>query len=151
QAASFAARGLGLRSHHPAAVEACRSKLRTREVLRDAGLPVPWFRALHTQPTPEPSLLGVRYPCVLKPVSLSASQGVIRANTREEFVAAAARIARLLATPEIQSTREASLDQILVEGYIPGREVAVEALMTDGELRILTIFDKPDPLEGPFF
>jgi predicted ATP-grasp superfamily ATP-dependent carboligase len=151
QAAAYAGRGLGLRFHHPAAVEACRSKLRTREVLRDAGLPVPWFRAVRREPTPEPALLGMTYPCVLKPLSLSASQGVIRANDRDEFVAAAARIARLLDTPEIRATRDASLSQILVEGYIGGREVAVEGLLTGGELRVLAIFDKPDPLEGPFF
>jgi ATP-grasp domain-containing protein/L-aminoacid ligase-like protein len=151
QAAAFLARGLGLRFHHPGAVEACRIKLRTRQVLRDASLPVPWFRAARTDPVPEPSLLGVTYPCVLKPVSLSASQGVIRANTREEFLAAAARIARLLATPEIRSTREPNLDQLLVEGYLPGREVAVEGLLTEGKLRILATFDKPDPLTGPFF
>lgn len=150
-AAAFAARGLALPFHHPAAVEACRSKLRTRELLRDAGLPAPWFRAVRAQPPPEPALLGMTYPCVLKPLALSASQGVIRANQRDEFIAAAARIARLLSTPEIRSTREPLLDQILVEGYIPGREVAVEALLTAGELRILAIFDKPDPLEGPFF
>jgi hypothetical protein len=151
QAAAFAARGLGLCFHHPAAVEACRSKLRSREVLRDAGLPVPWFRAMRAQPAPEPALLGITYPCVLKPLSLSASQGVIRANNRDEFVVAATRIARLLDSPEIRATREANLDHILVEGFIPGREVALEGLLTDGDLRILAIFDKPDPLEGPFF
>ena len=151
QTAARVARGLGLRFHHPAAVEACRSKLRTREVLQAAGLPTPWFRAVRPEPVPEPALQGIAYPCVLKPLSLSASQGVVRANDRDEFVAAAGRIARLLGTPEMCATREANLDQILVEGYIPGREVAVEGLLTDGELRILAIFDKPDPLEGPFF
>ena len=151
QAAAYAARGLGLRFHHAAAVEACRSKLRTREVLREAGLQTPWFRAVRTEPMPEPALLGITYPCVLKPLSLSASQGVIRANDHQEFAAAAARIARLLETPEIRATREANLEQIIVEGYIPGREVAVEGLLTEGELRILAVFDKPDPLVGPLF
>jgi formate-dependent phosphoribosylglycinamide formyltransferase (GAR transformylase) len=150
-AASYVARGLGILYNHPAAVEACRSKLRMREVFREAGLRVPWFRALSVNPTPEPALLGISYPCVAKPLSLSASQGVVRANSREEFVAAAMRIRRLLESPEIRATREPSLDQILVEGYIPGREVAVEGLLTDGKLRILAIFDKPDPLEGPYF
>jgi hypothetical protein len=88
---------------------------------------------------------------VLKPISLSASQGVIRANNREDFLAAAARVRRLLKSPEILATREANLDQMLVEGYIPGREVAIEGLLTDGELGVLAIFDKPDPLEGPYF
>ena len=150
-AASYVARGLGIHFNHPAAVEACRSKLRMREVFRDAGLPVPWFRSAPLTPLPEPALLGISYPCVLKPFSLSASQGVVRANNRDEFLAAADRLRRLLESPEIRSTREAHLDQILVEAYIPGREVAVEGLLTDGSLRILALFDKPDPLEGPYF
>jgi len=150
-AAAYAARGLGIAYNHPAAVEACRNKLRMREVFRDAGPIVPWFRKLPIDPAPEPSLLGISYPCVLKPLSLSASQGVVRANNREEFLAAAARVRRLLQSPEILASREANLDQMLVEGYIPGKEVAVEGLLTDGQLRILAIFDKPDPLEGPYF
>jgi biotin carboxylase len=150
-AAAYAARGLGIRYNHPAAVEACRSKLRMREVFRDAGLRVPWFLDLPISPAPEPALLGIQFPCVLKPLSLSASQGVVRANNREEFLSAAARIRRLLESPEIRSTREPNLDRMLVEGYIPGREVAVEGLLTDGQLRMLAIFDKPDPLEGPYF
>lgn len=150
-AAAYAARGLGIPYNHPAAVEACRSKLRMREVFREAGLLTPWFRKIALHPSPEPALLGIAYPCVLKPLSLSASQGVIRANTREEFVAAASRIKRLLESPEIRATREPHLDQMLVEGYIPGREVAVEGLLSEGVLRILAIFDKADPLEGPFF
>ena len=150
-AAAYAARHLGIPYHHPAAVEACRSKLRMREVFRNTGLRTPWFRTLALNPLPEPALLNISYPCVLKPFSLSASQGVIRANNREEFVAAAQRIAALLASPEVRATRENNLDKILVEGYIPGREVAVEGLLTEGVLRILAIFDKPDPLEGPYF
>jgi predicted ATP-grasp superfamily ATP-dependent carboligase len=149
--AAYVARGLGLPYNHPAAVEACRSKLRMREVFREAGLKGPWFRSVSLQPPPEPSLLGISYPCVLKPMSLSASQGVVRANTREEFIAAAERIRKLLASPEVLARHEANLDQIIVEDYIPGREVAVEGLLTDGELRVLAIFDKPDPLMGPFF
>ena len=150
-AAAYVARGLGLAYNHPLAVEACRSKLRMREVFRDAGLRVPWFRAVALQPAPEPALLGISYPCVLKPLSLSASTGVIRANNREEFLRAAARVRHVLESPEILASREANLDQMIVEGYIPGREVAVEGLLTDGEFRVLTIFDKADPLEGPFF
>jgi hypothetical protein len=150
-AAAYAARGLGISYNHPAALEACRNKLRMREIFRDAGLRVPWFRNISINPLPEPSLLGISYPCVLKPLSLSASQGVVRANNRLEFLAAAAQIRWVLQSPEIRSTRELNLDHVLVEGYIPGREVAVEGLVTDGTVRVLAIFDKPDPLEGPYF
>ena len=150
-AAAYAARGLGVLHNHPTSVEACRNKFRMREVFREAGLPVPWFRSVPLKAIPEPALLGIQYPCVLKPISLSASQGVIRASTSEEFLAGAARLKHLLESPEIQSTREANLDRMIVEGYLPGREVAVEGLLTGGELRVLAIFDKPDPLEGPYF
>jgi biotin carboxylase len=150
-AAAYAARELGIPYNHPGSVEACRSKFRMREVFRDAGLPTPWFRTLNLDPLPEPSLSGISYPCVLKPLSLSASRGVIRANNREEFIAAAKRIRKLLESPELRSSGEANLDRILVEGYIPGREVAVEGVVIEGLLRVLAIFDKPDPLEGPYF
>ena len=150
-AAAYVARGLGLTHNHPASVEACRSKLRMREVLRDARMPVPWFRSVPLDPAPEPSLLGIRYPCVLKPLSLSGSQGVVRANHREEFIAGAARLKRLLDSAEIRVSREPHRDQMLVEGYLEGREVAVETLLTEGVPRVLAIFDKPDPLEGPYF
>ena len=150
-AAAYTARELGISYNHPAAVEACRSKLRMREVFQQAGLKTPWFRVINLDPLPEPALLGISYPCVLKPLPLSASRGVIRANNRGEFVSAAQRIRKLLESPEIRATREANLDQILVEGYIPGREVAVEGLLTDGVFNLLAIFDKPDPLEGPHF
>lgn len=151
-AASYAARGLGLRGNHPAAVEACRSKLRSREVLRDAGLLTPWFRNVPLLPEPEPALLGITYPCVLKPLALSASQGVMRANNHHEFRDASRRLLRLLERPEILSAHpQPAARQALVEEYIPGIEVALEGLLIDGELKILAIFDKPDPLEGPYF
>jgi ATP-grasp domain/L-amino acid ligase C-terminal domain 2 len=38
-----------------------------------------------------------------------------------------------------------------VEDFVAGREVAVEGLLTAGRLRVLALFDKPDPLNGPFF
>ncbi len=150
-AAAYVARGLGIAYNHPASVEACRNKLRMREVFRDAGLRVPWFRGFPVTPIPEPALVGISFPCVLKPISLSASQGVMRANNRKEFLAAGERLRRLLESAEIRATREPNLDQMIVEGYIPGGEVAVEGLLTEGTLRILAIFDKPDALEGPYF
>lgn len=149
-AAAYAARGLGISYNHPAAVEACRSKLRMREIFREAGLPTPWFRSVSLSPAPEPALLGITYPCVLKPVSLSASQGVMRANSREEFGEAAERIRRLLTSPEVASKGE-NPRQIIAEEYLPGKEVAVEGLLVDSEFHALAIFDKPDPLEGPYF
>lgn len=150
-AAAYVARGLGIAYNHPASVEACRNKLRMREVFRDAGLRGPWFRGFPVTPIPEPALVGISFPCVLKPISLSASQGVMRANNRKEFLAAGERLRRLLESAEIRATREPNLDQMIAEGYIPGGEVAVEGLLTEGTLRILAIFDKPDPLEGPYF
>jgi biotin carboxylase len=149
--AASAARLLHLNYNSPESIENCRSKLRQREVLGKAGLPVPEFFSF---PLAEPLdfvLRRVVFPCVVKPLRLAASQGVIRANNPAEFTAAVERIARLLATPELQVTREADLDRLLVERYIPGREVALEGFLEAGKLRVLALFDKPNPLEGPFF
>ncbi len=149
--AAYAARALAIAYNSVQAVENCRSKLRQREVLRDAGLPVPGFFSFRADKKLDKVLSRVQFPCVIKPLRLAASQGVIRANNAEEFQAAVARIAALLKSPEIQVTHEEELDRLLVEHYIPGGEVAVEGLLTRGKLRILGIFDKPDPMEGPYF
>src|SRR5262245_22215137 len=102
-AAAYTARGLGISANHPVAVEACHNKLRMREAFRDAGLPTPWFRAIPLSPEPEPALLDLRYPCVIKPLSLSASQGVMRADGRDDFLAAVVRLKHLFDRPELRS------------------------------------------------
>lgn len=149
--AAYAARLLGLAYNSSEAVENCRSKLRQREVLRDAGMPVPDFVSFALSEPLDCVVRRVTFPCVVKPLRLAASQGVIRANNAGEFIGAVERIARLLSSPELQVTREGDLDRLLVERYIPGAEVAVEGLLEDGRLRVLALFDKPDPLEGPHF
>jgi biotin carboxylase len=149
--AAHTARALGFPYNSPESVENCRSKLRQHEVLRDAGLPVPGFFSFRLDKRVEKILPRVQFPCVVKPLRLAASQGVIRANQPEEFQAAVARIKQLLESPEVRVTNEPELDRLLVERYIPGAEVAVEGLLTRGKLRILGVFDKPDPLEGPYF
>jgi len=149
--AARAAQRLGIPYNSPAAVEACRSKLMQREVLRDMGLPVPQFFAFPADEDLAAVLPQVSFPCVVKPLSLAASQGVMRANNAQEFSAAVQRLRALLQSPEVQVTREPWLDRVLVESYIPGVEVAVEGLLDRGRLRVLAIFDKPDPLEGPYF
>jgi biotin carboxylase len=149
--AAYTARALGFACNSPQSVENCRSKLRQREVLRDAGLPVPGFFSFRHDKRVEKILPRVQFPCVVKPLRLAASQGVIRANHPEEFQAAVARIKDLLESPEVKVTKEPELGRLLVERYIPGAEVAVEGLLTRGKLRILAVFDKPDPLEGQYF
>jgi biotin carboxylase len=149
--AAYTARTLGLRYNSPESVENCRSKLRQREVLRAAGLPVPEFFSFALSDSLDAVLQRVIFPCVLKPLRLAASQGVIRANDVTEFRGAVARIRSLLESPELQVTRDGELDRLLVERYIPGGEVALEGVLERGKLRMLALFDKPDPLEGPYF
>jgi biotin carboxylase len=151
ETAAYAARALGLAYNSPECVAACRSKLRQREVLREAELPVPEFFSFGLAEPLDAVVSRASFPCVVKPLSLAASQGVIRADNAREFAAAVARIRALLESPEIQVTREPTLDRLLVERYIPGEEVALEGLLDRGELRVLAVFDKPDPLEGPYF
>jgi biotin carboxylase len=149
--AAYAAETLRIAGNPPAAAENCRSKLRQREVLRAAGIRVPDFFSFVVSDNLADVLAQAKFPCVMKPLSLSASQGVIRANNPDEFAEAVRRIRLLMESPEIQVLREPERDRLLVEKYIPGCEVAVEGLIDRGRLRVLAIFDKPDPLEGPYF
>lgn len=147
--AARAASALGLPWHSVAAAEASTDKRRSRALLAAAGLPAPSFSVVSTGPLT--SDLRPRYPVVLKPVGLSGSRGVIRANDAREFEAALARIRALLARPQVRAARTGLEDQILVEDYIDGREYALEGVLTGGALRVFAMFDKPDPLEGPYF
>jgi biotin carboxylase len=149
--AALVCQALGLPYNSPEAVEGCRDKFRARELMQAAGLPVPWFAKFSIHDDPRAALDKIKFPCVVKPLALSASRGVIRADNEEEFIAAFERVAALLSRPDIQAHKDDATDWLLAEGYLPGREFAVEALLTRGELRVLALFDKPDPLEGPFF
>lgn len=149
--AAYAARALQLKANDPKAAERCRNKLLQRETLRNAGAPVPQFFGFRRNEPLEAVMRKAKFPCVLKPLCLAASQGVIRANDEKEFRGAVSRISALLDSPEIQVGGEEDLDRLLVENYIPGKEVAIEGWMDQGRLNVLAIFDKPDPLEGPYF
>ncbi len=149
--AALVAQELSIPYNAPEAVEACRNKFLARERYRAARLNVPWYARFPAGSDPATVGDSVPFPCVLKPLGLSGSRGVIRANTPEEFRAAFRRIGALLRTPDIRRMRDPAADWIQVESYIPGCEVAVEGLLTRGKLRVLAIFDKPDPLEGPYF
>src|SRR5436309_3358772 len=143
--AAAVAEELGLRGNPVAAATAARDKHQQRQLLAAAGVAVPRFELLTTAADPERVARGATYPCVLKPLRLSASRGVIRADTPAEFVAAFERIKRILEQADPASR------SLLVEYFVPGREVAVEGLLSKGALQVLAIFDKPDPLDGPFF
>ncbi len=149
--AAFAAERLGLPYHPPHAVDACRNKWIARERFKAAGLAVPWYRRFPTDYAASMAAGEVPFPCVLKPLGLSASRGVIRTNDKQEFVASFDRITKLLEAAAIRISRLDSTQWIQVESYIPGQEFALEGLVTDGQLKTLALFDKPDPLEGPFF
>jgi biotin carboxylase len=149
--AARVAEALGIPWHPVAAAQASAHKRLTRERFAAAGISVP--RSVSTSVNGDPNALSrrVRYPAVVKPVILSGSRGVIRVDTPTELVAAVQRVARLLARPEIRVLRTGSEEEILVEDFVPGREFAVEGLMTGSKFSCLALFDKPDPLDGPFF
>src|SRR6266699_110307 len=134
----------GLRGNPVAAAVAARDKHQQRRLFVAAGVAAPRFELLTTAADPERVARGASYPCVLKPLRLSASRGVIRADTPAEFVAAFERVKRIL-------EQTGCARSLLVEEFVPGREGAVEGLVTHGALHVLAIFDKPDPLDGPFF
>jgi len=147
--AARAADALGLRWHSVDGAHASTDKRHSRSALAVAGLPSPVFFSISA--SDPPARLRPPYPVVLKPAGLSGSRGVIRANDDVEFAAAFERIRGLLTRPEVRAARAGLEDEILVEQYVDGREYAVEGVVTNGRLQMLAMFDKPDPLEGPFF
>jgi biotin carboxylase len=145
--AAQAGAALGLAHNPPEAAEAARDKGIMRNMMDTAGVPCPVFRRFPLSADPEAISQQVDYPCVVKPLRLSGSRGVIRADDPRQFTQAFNRLKRILLGDgyPLEST------DILVEDFIPGVEVALEGLLTNGVMRTLTIFDKPDPLDGPFF
>jgi biotin carboxylase len=155
--AARAAHALGLPWHSIAGAEASTDKGRSRSIFAAAGLPAPRFWMQDARCAIRDSGLAIRdegfdgFPVVLKPLGLSGSRGVIRADNPAEFAAAFDRIRALLARPQVRAARTGLDDEILVEEYIDGEEYALEGVLTGGALRVFALFDKPDPLHGPYF
>jgi biotin carboxylase len=140
--AAAASQRLGLRHNPPDAVAATRDKATMRHRFAATSLPQPDYRVVPHGTDVAPAAAEIGYPCVVKPVSRSASQGVIRVDDDDQARSAGERIRALLGRcPE----------PLLVESFVPGEEVAVEGLLSDGQLAVLAVFDKPDPMNGPFF
>ena len=148
--AATIAEALGLPHNPIAATEAARDKHRQRVVLSRSGVPVPEFRLHRLADDPGPVARTASYPCVLKPLCLSASRGVMRADSPDAFIAAHRVLSEILGETEV-AARGPESEQYLVEAFVPGPEVALEGLLDGGRLRVLALFDKPDPLDGPYF
>jgi biotin carboxylase len=149
--AARVAQSLALPGNPPEATRASRNKLESRAALKAAGLPTPSFAAVSLDEDPHTAAASAPYPCVIKPLALSGSRGVMRVNDAASFVTAFHRLRRILASIDVREERDAVHAIALVESFVPGREFAVEGLLDNGTFRALAIFDKPDPLDGPFF
>lgn len=145
-AASLAAERLGLAHSPPAATALTRDKAAMRRRLAQAGVSQPAFTLVGGDEDPVAAAAGLGFPVVIKPLELSGSQGVIRADTPADAAAAAKRIRRMLGLSDDEDAAP-----LLIERFAPGVEVAVEGLLRRGRLHTLAIFDKPDPLDGPYF
>jgi hypothetical protein len=149
--AAYLSRLLSLPGHPPEAAIVARDKRLSRERFRAAGLRVPNFLTVPAAVDATAIIDRLTFPAVIKPTVLSASRGVIRVDDALSFATGFDRVRRLLASPDVRELRDPEADVIQIEDYIPGSEFAFEGLLEQGELRTLAIFDKPDPLEGPFF
>jgi len=143
------ARHLGLPHNNPDAVQLTQRKDLARECLQQHGVTKPAHRRLDLNEEIKKQLDGLVFPVVIKPVGLSASRGVIRANDHTELQQAIERVQHLLLS--MNDLDEDVKRYLLIEEFIAGDEVAVEAMLSQGQLSILTIFDKPEPLNGPYF
>jgi len=158
--AAAAARRLGLPANAPEAMACAANKLRMRERLAAASDPAvkqPRFFAAPSGADADALAArvtapgGVGFPCVIKPLMLSGSRGVMRADDRASLATALARLQRLLADPALRRPDPDAAAQILVESFVAGPELALEGILTRGALHVLALFDKPDPLDGPTF
>jgi len=144
---SRVAKYLGLAQNSAAAALLTQRKDLARKALSRAGCNTPEYEIVEIGGN-SPATLTIDYPVVIKPLALSASRGVIRADNDAEFIAATGRIDAILESTGQQGfTRQ----NLLVESYIDGDEYAIEGFMIDGKFSLLTIFDKPEPLTGPYF
>jgi biotin carboxylase len=145
--AARASAALGLLHNSAESALAARNKYHMRRLFAAAGVASPNFRLVDMTDDPARIAAEVTFPCVVKPLLLSGSRGVIRANDPAEFQRAFYRLGRMLGA----MNRSPGSTHILVEDFIPGVEVALEGLLDQGRLHVLALFDKPDPLDGPFF
>ncbi|MEN8761175.1 MAG: ATP-grasp domain-containing protein [Thiogranum sp.] len=145
--AASAAQRLGLPHNPPVAARLSRRKDLARARLALAGCPVPAHCLIGLDRSLQRQMAGLPWPCVIKPLHLSASRGVIRADKPAEFIAACERIKNIIADSDDEFERT----HLLVEDYIDGVEVAYEGYLHNGELTTLALFDKPDPMQGPYF
>ena len=149
--AAGVARRLGLPGHSPESAAAARDKRLTRECLRAGSLPVPWFTVVPLATDPARLAEQLSWPVVVKPAALSGSRGVMRADSLEDFIARFERLRRLLMSADVRALQDPAALDIIVEQFIEGREYALEGVLEHGRLKALAVFDKPDPLDGPFF
>jgi biotin carboxylase len=150
--AARVARALGLPGNPPDAAAASRNKLASRKIFKAEGLLTPpAFEAVPIESDPSIIARDRGYPLVIKPLALSASCGVMRVDDPEDFVPAFIRLRNLLHSIDVRSERDKAHDFVMIESFVPGREYAIEGVLTRGSLQVLAIFDKPDPLDGPFF
>ena len=144
--AATVAAAMGL-PHNPVdAVRAALDKSAQRRRWAAAGVPQPSFRLVPAGDCVRQVAEAVGFPCVVKAVSLSASQGVLRADDPGAAVEAGRRIRQVLDEAE----RPAS-EPLLVEEYLPGPELSVDGVLTAGDLTVTAVFDKPGMPDGPTF
>jgi biotin carboxylase len=138
---------LGLPGNTVAAVRLTRDKLAFRHLLQAHGFLCPDFQHLAGDADVQAVAQSLTYPVVVKARRLSASRGVVRADNAEAFIAAVQWVRAI----QVRADRESSAMGVVVERFIPGQEYALEGLLNAGELKVLALFDKPDPLDGPYF
>lgn len=134
---------LRLPGNPPEAVAMLTDKLFFRQLQQAAGLPHPEFAVVHDDDVNA----APGFPLVVKARRLNASRGVIRADDAVQLARAMKQVQRIQARVQ----RDAAALGLLVERFIPGAEIALDGLLSHGNLRVLAVFDKPDPLDGPFF
>ncbi|MCX7883251.1 MAG: alpha-hydroxy-acid oxidizing protein [Brevinematales bacterium] len=128
---AVSAKRLGVPGIDPEVAKRATDKHLMRQVLRQARIPVPDFEMVESYPRALEVFERLGGDCVVKPVDNMGARGVRRVSTLEDLKEACDLAFRY--------TRSG---KILIEQYIDGVELSVDALVVDGDIMITGVADR---------
>lgn len=128
---AYAAFMLGLPSISYDTAVKSTDKAEMIKVFKKNGVEIPWFYIINKDTNMLELSNRLIYPCIMKPTGNSGSRGVILIHDQKEFKEA-----------YDYSRAYSKDDKLIVEEYLEGHEVSVEALFVGGKPNIIAVTDK---------
>jgi biotin carboxylase len=142
------AAALGLPGNPPEAVDAARSKIRTRELSAQLGLPTPRAQRVRSLDELFAAAAYVGFPAVVKPEFGASAVGCVRVDDMESLPGVYALVRRIV-TPENDVIFRAGND-LLLEEYLDGVEFDVDLVMHEGRCLFASVSENWPTAEPSF-